>query len=350
MSAWLGRLLENPLFVFFAWILLSVLLLLLLLLLVGWATRWLRQKLERWLPAGVSPIAFTWPLGTVLLIGIVATLVALVLRARTIDVPTIIVGVGVSLIATAIAGMVLAGREATLARIRDSGLVYVWANRMGRAPREQQAIHWVNEIYKARTSCVLVGTSLSGYSVHDRAAFERAVRQLISTVKFTLLLLDPESPAADIREEEEERLGEHTKLRTWTSIEALLKLREALGEAKTKFEIRLYSDLPTFALSWIDGYMIVTHYLPGIKNANCPAYALWDLHPFKANEGQLYYMFAENVDQIKERTKLIADGNRQEYLDKARRYIDEHEAQMRQLRQRQADPPAAGAAEAGGGR
>ena len=315
-----------PLALIGIWVVASVAFLLILLAITVVLVKWARTRLRRLLPAGIAPVAFTWPLGTVGLIGVVATLVALLLRARTVDVPTIIVGVGGSLIATAIAAMFLAGRERTLARISDAGLVYIWSNRRGRAPKGQEAINWIDEIYKAKTFCILLGTSLSGYSVHDRASFQRVVMALVGSVIFRLLLLDPDSPAADIREDEEERLGEHTKLRIWTSIEALLDLRAEIPlDKRAKFELYVYRDIPTFALSWVDGYMIVTHYLPGIKNANSPAYALWDLHPFKEKEGQLYHMFEENMGEIMKRAKAINDANEREYREQSRRYREEHE-------------------------
>lgn len=249
-----------------------------------------------------------------LLAGAYAALLALP------NVTAALLGVGTSLLATWIASYVLNIQEYLRQGPIDYGLVGVWADRKGRQPADQQPINWVAEVRKTEDRCVLLGVSLSGFSIDDREDFKNVVTALTSRVKFDILLLDPNSGVAALRAEEEKLLGEDTDGRIRRSIKAFWEIRESLpADRRGNLRLFVYGEVPTFSLVWIDRFMIVTHYLPATRNANSPAYALWDMKPFKPAEKMLYSIFARNVDAVmrSSRTREINAQNLGEYVPRA---------------------------------
>jgi len=188
-------------------------------------------------------------------------------------------------------------------------MTYIWSNRKGRVARDQQAIDWILEMRKATSRCVLLGTSLSGWLKDP--TFAEAVKGMASKVRFQILMLDPDSKAADIRQEEEREFQEQTKRRIAGSFLELVALRDSLPqESQENFRLYFYSAMPTFSCCWVDGYMIVTHYLPGLPNRYCPAYGLWNLHPFRPEtEAQLYHVFSDNVEFLLRRAVEVTPKN-----------------------------------------
>jgi len=81
----------------------------------------------------------------------------------------------------------------------------------------------------------------------------------------------------------------------------------------------------------VDGYMIVTHYLPGLPNRDCPAYGLWDLHPFNTEtDAQLYHVFSDNIDFIlnKMATRITTGDNEEEQVRLAQEFIESDRRQV----------------------
>jgi len=113
------------------------------------------------------------------------------------------------------------------------------------------------------------------------------------------LFLNPESPAAKLREIEENRKGKGrpTREAIRKSIKAMWDFREGL-EAGQKDRLRLYvyDATPSCGLTWIDQAMLVTHYLPGERDVTSPAVLI--MPPQGGIEGSLYSVYARTVEDI----------------------------------------------------
>jgi hypothetical protein len=132
------------------------------------------------------------------------------------------------------------------------------------------------------------------------------------TVK--ILFLNPDSDSAKLREKEEGGLRK-TRDVIRESIEWTWKFRESLEPAvRNRLRIYVYDATPSCGLTWIDDYMIVTHYLARMPDVTSPAIRL---QPAQIGTGGLYDVYVENVEKIETETSIeLDDRNFRNFLPK----------------------------------
>lgn len=170
---------------------------------------------------------------------------------------------------------------------------------------------WVDWLEGAQRTCVLLGQAHGEWIRDDR--FEPAlVSRLIAGVKIEIFFLNPNTSEADVREKEDlQKLRTKTRIRE--SIRDLWKIRSRLSEtAKGRLIIYTYDATPSLGVTWIDDWMLVTHYLAGFNNLTSPALRV---EPSPSSRCP-YAVYARNVDHIRDnRSKVVDDVSISEYTD-----------------------------------
>jgi len=169
---------------------------------------------------------------------------------------------------------------------------------------------WVDRLEGAQRTCILLGQAHGEWIRDDR--FEPAlVSRLIAGVQVEIFFLDPTSQAADVRESEDrQKLG--TKKRIKDSIRALWGIRSRLNDtAKARLRIYTYDRTPSLGLTWIDDWMLVTHYLAGFSNLTSPALCVESIPKPRSP----YAIYARNVDRIREKSTEVDGQNVGKYTD-----------------------------------
>lgn len=226
-------------------------------------------------------------------------------------------GISGSLFAVCFASLILLPREEWQEHFIKMGITEVWENRKGRSETSQQVIPWFELVERAKRKCLLLGISLSGYVDDENALdeFERIIQKSIKSVKFNILFLDPDCQCAKLRNIEERKFGEHTIERIMTAICNYWELREKLSEKyRENFMLYIYQSTPTFSVTWLDNYMIVTHYLPKTPDTNCPALGV---HAARIGKGEtgLYDVYQRNVELIKNDAQLLTYEHIEKYKE-----------------------------------
>jgi hypothetical protein len=62
----------------------------------------------------------------------------------------------------------------------------------------------------------------------------------------------------------------------------------------------VYDSTPSTGATWIDDFMIVTHYLAGFPNRTSPAFKIEDVGP-----ESLFSVFKLNIERIREKVSTI---------------------------------------------
>jgi len=129
-----------------------------------------------------------------------------------------------------------------------------------------------------------------------------------------MAFLRPKSPAATLRAHEEEgKRGKDTREVIKESITFMWEFREKLGAAsKDRLKLYVYDSTPSCGVTWIDNFMVVTHYLAGLANLTAPA--LLVKPPYVGMGHSLYDTYAENVRIIIAEGTEIDEKNIREIL------------------------------------
>jgi len=196
--------------------------------------------------------------------------------------------------------------EETYQKFLQMGVTGFYANR-STVPNE----YWVDWLEGAQRSCILLGQAHGEWIKDDR--FESAlVGRLIAGVKIEIFFLNPGTPEATVREKEDQQKL-RTKERIRDSIRVLWKIRSQLNDAaKGRLTVYTYDATPSLGVTWIDDWMLVTHYLAGFSNLTAPALRVES----SPNSRCPYAVYARNVDQIREKfSTKVTDDNVSEYTD-----------------------------------
>jgi len=125
-----------------------------------------------------------------------------------------------------------------------------------------------------------------------------------------MLFLDPKSKAAEIRSREEKR---DTQKKIRESIQTMWTIRESIPPGqKEQVRIFVYDATASCGLTWIDQQMLVTHYLAGLPDETSPALLL--IRPAVGMERSLYDVYADNLEKIVQKSRLVDENNIQEFL------------------------------------
>jgi len=220
------------------------------------------------------------------------------------------VGVGSSILAAAIVASLSPVNEAGFRKFITLGIDDVWSSR--RVINERDWVDWVG---KATNRCVLLGIAHGNWCT-DKRFVPTLEDRLGEGVEFHVLFLNPNTTFA------EDRAREEKPKRTTTnairlSIEFMWNFRRNLEPGvQPRLLLSVYEGTPSCGLTWVIGkeeFMVVTHYLARVPNADCPAFMV--RRPPGGTERCLYDIYAENLHQIiNEASIRIDDTNIENFV------------------------------------
>jgi hypothetical protein len=217
------------------------------------------------------------------------------------------VGVGSSILAAAIVAFLSPVNEAGFRRFVSLGIDDVFSSRRAINDRD-----WVDWVSKAKKDCVLLGIAHGNWCTDKR--FAPALQdRLEQGVEFRILFLNPTTTfAADRTSEEKGKRNTADVIRD--SIKTMWKIRQGLKPGvQHRLHLYVYAGTPSCGLTWVDEFMVVTHYLARVPNVACPA--LMVRPPEHGVENCLYETYAENLEKIvKEASIRIDDTNIGDFL------------------------------------
>lgn len=218
---------------------------------------------------------------------------------------SLFIGIGSSAIAAGIVAFLSPFYELAYRRFVSLGIQNSWPSRKAVPKR-----NWVNWLQAANNTCTLLGIAHGNWCLDER--FEAALRdRLKHGVTVKILFLNPNSESAKLREKEEGGLRK-TRAIIRESIAWVWKFRESLESGvKSRLRIYVYEATASCGLTWIDDYMIVTHYLAWTPDWTSPAIRL---QPAQIGTGGLYDVYAETVEKITENSTELDDRNFPEFL------------------------------------
>jgi hypothetical protein len=201
-----------------------------------------------------------------------ALLLALGVVAKpTTDGGTILVGLGVALLATFLLALVSLSREDLLEALFREGVVEVFPSRIVRTKRH----YWSELLKNVDREYRVLGVANHGYI--GNATKEELYRQLITAavargVTVEIMWLSPTIPLARTREAEE---GRATRRDIVDSIVFFWGVRTSLEEGlKPRLALKEHSHIPSCGITQADDRLTVTHYVPGQDNLDSPGWIL----------------------------------------------------------------------------
>ena len=220
---------------------------------------------------------------------------------------SLFIGIGSSAIAAGIVGFLSPLYETGYRRFVSLGIQKVWPSRNAVPKRD-----WVDWIIGAQNKCTLLGIAHNNWCKDVRFA-PALTDRLNRGITVKVLFLDPESESAKLRDKEETNRSTTNKIRE--SIEYLWSFRKELKPAvRDRLRLYVYDATASCGLTWIDDFMIVTHYLARMPDLTSPAIRL---QPAQIGTGGLYDVYAENVEKIEtECSTELDDRNIHEFLPK----------------------------------
>jgi hypothetical protein len=78
-------------------------------------------------------------------------------------------------------------------------------------------------------------------------------------------------------------------------------------------KLYVYSATPSSGMTWIDDFMLVTHYLAGFANVVSPAFLIEPIK-LKSERQNLFSIYAENVRKLEESAVEITETNVDQYI------------------------------------
>lgn len=214
---------------------------------------------------------------------------------------SLLIGIGSSAIAAAIVAYLGPFSESAYRRFISLGIDKVWPSREAVNPRD-----WVDWLGSATDKCILLGIA-HGEWCKDRR-FPSALRDCLERcVRVKIFFLDPDSGAATLRSSEESQKRITTDA-IKESIKFVWELRNELAAGvRNRLGIYVYRATPSCGLTWIDEFMVVTHYLAGLSNRTSPA--LLVKPPYFGMGSSLYSIYAENMQNIENLSEEVTLKN-----------------------------------------
>lgn len=219
---------------------------------------------------------------------------------------SLLIGIGASVIAAAIVAYLSPFSEFAYRRFISLGIEKVWPSREAVEKRE-----WVDWLNRTNDTCTLLGIAHGNWCKDQR--FAPALRdRLQHGVRVKILFLDPNSSAAPLRAREEGSKRD-TRDAIRDSIKTIWEFRQSLeAGSRNRLRVYVYDATPSCGLTWMDEFMIVTHYLAGLPNLTSPALLV---KPAQIGMGtSLYDIYAENVQNIEKASTEVDDKNIQRFL------------------------------------
>jgi hypothetical protein len=236
----------------------------------------------------------------VLFFGVVLLLAGACISSEHKRLGPALVGIGTSMLATMLVSFAGPDGDETYRAFLQLGVREFYANR-SKVPNDS----WVDWLESAQRTCLLLGQAHGEWIRDDR--FESAlVGRLVAGIQIQILFLDPTTEAAETREKED-RQNKELKARIKESIGKLWKIRERLPEAaRARLSVYAYTATPSLGVTWIDDWMLVTHYLAGFNNLTSPALKVES----SPNPTSPYAIYAKNVDRIRDfHSEMVTQEN-----------------------------------------
>lgn len=223
---------------------------------------------------------------------------------------TLLTSVGCSLIAAALVTYLSPASVEVFQKFMDLGVSNLWSSRGDIPPT-----HWVAWVRQAHERFTEIGISNNGWC-RDHAFPEAVKHRLRQGVTVKMFFLNPMTELARVRATED--TGRNTIQTIKISIKRMWDIRESIEEEaiKQNFHLFVYAQTPSFGATWIDDFMIVTHYLPGFANLTSPALLV---KPVSTTEEvtDLYRVYADNCKMIEQAAIEITTENIAQYIEGA---------------------------------
>lgn len=202
----------------------------------------------------------------------------------------IFAGIGGSVIATVIVSLAGPLGEEVYQSFLRLGVTRFYSNRS--LVENDQWVKWLRD---AQMRCILLGHAHGEWCLDN--GFEPAlIDRLMAGVNVEIFFLNPKGAGADLRHQEDSLGLRNTKARIRNSIRAVWNISERLtGKARTRLTIYVYDSTPSLGVTWIDDWMLVTHYLAGSVNRTSPALRVES----RPDSKSLYAVYEENINSIR---------------------------------------------------
>lgn len=237
--------------------------------------------------------------------GLVLVILGAAFWQSTPRVAGILAGVGGSILATVLVTLFSPAAEEVYQGFLRLGVTKFWPDR-SLVENDQ----WVKWLKQAQMRCTLLGHAHGEWLRDD--GFEPAlIDRLTAGKKVEVFFLDPNGDGAALRQKEDSRnLRGDTKVRIRGSIRALWAISEGLeAEVRSRLTIYVYDSTPSLGVTWIDNWMLVTHYLAGSTNRTSPALRV-EAQPDSTCP---YAVYEHNVSHIRSKATLLTRDNIDKY-------------------------------------
>jgi len=242
------------------------------------------------------------------LAGVVLEILAAVFWQSCPRFAGVLAGVGGSILATVIVTFAGPAGEQVYQSFLRLGVTRFWSDRSKVDDDE-----WVEWLKSTQMRCILFGHA-HGNWLEDRG-FETALAERLAAGKnVEIFFLDPTGAGAALRQTEDSLGLRNTLGRIRASIKAAWDISERLeGKARARLTIYVYDSTPSLGVTWVDDWMVVTHYLPGSINLTSPCLKV-EAQP---DPKSLYAVYAENVNNIRDKstTAIVTKENVHKYTN-----------------------------------
>jgi hypothetical protein len=215
-------------------------------------------------------------------------------------------GVGGSILATVIVTWAGPAGEEVYQSFLRLGVTRFWSDRS--LVDDDQ---WVKWLKGTQMRCTLFGQA-HGEWFRDITFEPALVERLTAGKNVEIFFLDPTGAGAALRQQEDSLGLRNTLGRIRASIKAAWDISERLDrKARDRFTIYVYDSTPSLGVTWIDDWMVVTHYLAGSINRTSPALRV-EAQP---DQRCLYAVYEQNVNHIRAKSIVVTKNNLHKYTN-----------------------------------
>lgn len=217
----------------------------------------------------------------------------------------LLAGIGGSILATVIVTLLSPATADVYQSFLRLGVTKFWANR-NMVENDQ----WVKWLRQAQMRFILLGHA-HGEWIRDDGFEPALIERLKAGKTVEIFFLDPNGDGAALRQKEEKEKRD-TRDTIRRSISALWEISKALDAgARGKLTIYVYDSTPSLGVTWIDNWMLVTHYLAGSTNRTSPALKV-EAQPDATCP---YAVYEHNVNHIRDRSTIVTTENIRKYTN-----------------------------------
>ena len=194
--------------------------------------------------------------------------------------------------------------EEAYQRFLRVGVTNFYANRK-QVPNDD----WVKWLRSAKRRCILLGHA-HGEWCKDPGFRPALIDRLRNRVQVEIFFLNPDGLAAQLRHKEDSTGLRDTKKRIRRSLRVVWAIRNGLEpSAKERLKLYVYDATPSLGVTWIDDFMVVTHYLASFTNLTSPALVV-EPGPYSDTLETLYAVYEQDVEGIRANFSAeITNGN-----------------------------------------